>query len=331
MTVRRARASTAAGVAFSVFWHILVLGVMVAEIHPFTIPDTQPVMLQLLPPLVPPPPIQIEPPPRLVPPKLEQPPKPVPPKPVEIQPPAPVPPTEAPPAPQPKPIVTRPVEVERPPAPVAPKVVQVEPPRPVLAAPAPTEPAPAPPKAIEVAPQKTIEAAPSRSVTVQQTTPAVPVLTNQQTVQAPVEIRPPDRPAGGQAAAAASTPPAAGSAPPPAGAAGAAKPPFNGPIVGFGNGLRMTLGCLNPETYHLTREERAECLRRVGEQAKTVAPMGPNIPADKLAEYDRQRACHDSYAGGATPSLGAESTDTVAGIRGLGAVPRLRDCGPGDR
>jgi hypothetical protein len=228
--------------------------------------------------------------------------------------------------------VTRPVEVERPPAPVPPKVVQVAPPSPVLAAPVDTGPAPAPPKAIEVAPPKAIEAAPSRALTVQQNTPSVPVLTNQDVVQAPVEIRPPDRPPGGQAATAASAPPAAGAAPPPAAAAaGAAKPPFNGPIVGFGNGLRMTLGCLNPETYHLTRDERAECLRRVGEQAKTIAPMGPNIPTDKLAEYDRQRACHDAYAGGGTPSLGAESTDTTAGIRGLGAVPRLRDCGPGDR
>jgi hypothetical protein len=92
----------------------------------------------------------------------------------------------------------------------------------------------------------------------------------------------------------------------------------------------MTQGCLTPETYRLTPEERAACLDRVGAAAQGRRPLGLNIPADKQAEYDRQAACHAANVAAAIPRSNQES-DSTGRIRGLGDNPRLRDCGPGDR
>ena len=50
----------------------------------------------------------------------------------------------------------------------------------------------------------------------------------------------------------------------------------------------MTLGCLNPETYHLSAQEREACLQRAAREAQAARDLGPNIPPDKMAEYDRR-------------------------------------------
>ncbi|MDB5460628.1 MAG: hypothetical protein JWO72_2369, partial [Caulobacteraceae bacterium] len=170
-----------------------------------------------------------------------------------------------------------------------------------------------------------------------QTSAPLSVLTNERVVQAPVEIRPPDRPSSPlrttvPAVPAVPLPGGAGSASPPGAPAGGAAKPFEGRIVGFDDhgvrtGLRMRLGCVSPDTYHLTPEERAECLRRLADEAKTAQAMGPNIPAAKQAEYDRSVACRSSARAGSIPGSSADSSGS---IRGLGASPRLRDCGPGD-
>ena len=91
----------------------------------------------------------------------------------------------------------------------------------------------------------------------------------------------------------------------------------------------MTLGCLNPETYHLNAQEREACLQRAAREAQAARDLGPNIPPDKMAAYDHAVACHNAGKGGAMPSLSDASTGTS--VNGLGDVPRLRDCGPGER
>jgi hypothetical protein len=381
------RSELAVSFAISASWHFLVLAILAMAVHPLQLPNPdRPINLDLLPPLIPPPAIRIEPPP---PPPLIQP-KPILRRPIEIKPPAqvtpklvdvqhpsePVPPQPV--APQPleaahplQPILRKPIEVERPPSPAPSKPLQVQrpsltispvpqeplavarPPQPVLPRPLEIErPSPIPPRAIVAdrpAPPVLREAplsepAAAASVSPPQNTAALPVLTNQQVVQAPIEIRPPDRPAGSSLGAAAPAFPEfapAGGAPPagggPAGGAQAAGGgggggAAGGRIVGFetGGGLRMTRGCLTPETYRLTPEERAACLNRVGAEAGGGRALEPNIPAGKQADYDRYEACHSRNSGGATPGSTAESA-TTGQIRGLGDNPRLRDCGPGDR
>jgi hypothetical protein len=366
------RSELAVSIAISASWHFFVLAILAMAVHPLQLPDSnRPIDLELLPPL---PPIRIEPPPPPIPPKpilrklIEiKPPPPVPPKPVDVQPaPEPVPPQPAAPKPlevhPPQPILRKPIEVERPPSPALSKPLQASapslsitpvpqelltvarPPQPALPRPLEIErPALAPPRAIVTerpAPPAPSAAAPSASTP--QNSAAVPVLTNQQVVQAPIEIRPPDRP---PAASLGAAPPAfpemtpAGGGPPSSGAQGggaqAGGGQAGGRIVGFeggggGGGLRMQRGCLTPETYRLTPEERAACLDRVGAEAQGRRPLGLNIPADKQAEYDRQAACHAANVAAAIPRSNQES-DATGKILGLGDNPRLRDCGPGDR
>lgn len=342
---------TVASFAISASWHFLVLMVLALAVHPFKLPDeTPPVTVELLPPLLSPPPVELEPKPiplepkevlRRLPPVLDRPielkrPTSAPPKLVELKaPPQPTPPSPAPPAPLETarplaPVLAKPLEVERRPSPAPPRLIQTSRAPPALPQPVAEEPAaPAPSPA------------------------QVQVLTNEQVVQAPVEIRPPARPA---APALRDTvagapdiplPPGTAAAGGGGGGGGAGAIPLgaipgnagrtsNGRIVGFddngvGGGLRMTLGCLNPETYKLSAAERAACLARLAAQAKNAAMMGINISPAKQAEFDRQRACHAATAaGGGLPRSSEGSADTGS-IAGLGSNARLRDCRPTDR
>ena len=346
---RRAQQPARAAVAgwtFSVTWHLLVLAVLALEVHPFQIPQTTPtVTVELLPPLVPEPPLE----------RIELPPTPVQPPPIHIKPirtetpPAPVavkpiltkpltvraPPVITPPTPAPapstpaeaprtaKPIVIRPSEQPRPPGPVtaAPSLnrpLEIQQPPSFTAA--PTEAAPAPPKPVSIQPQ---------SQMVPQKAAPLTVLTNDQTTLGPIEIKPPDRPQTPAHPAAAGAPPAGAGAG--GGGGGGGGKPYDGPIAGFGEGggLHMTLGCLNPETYHLSAADRAACMKRLAREGQGARDLGPNIPNDKMAEYDRHVACHNAYSAQQTPGIGEASTGTR--LPGLGNVPSLEDCGPGDR
>jgi hypothetical protein len=96
-----------------------------------------------------------------------------------------------------------------------------------------------------------------------------------------------------------------------------------------GAGMTMRLGCISPDTYKLTKEERAACLDRFGAAARGVGDLGPNIPADKQAEYDRGVACKRAYKGQGMP--GSNDASDGGSIKGLGVNPSLKACGPGDR
>ncbi len=95
------------------------------------------------------------------------------------------------------------------------------------------------------------------------------------------------------------------------------------------NGMTMRLGCISPDTYRLTPEERAACLDRFGAAVRGVGDLGPNIPADKQAEYDRQTACRRIYKDQGMPASSDSSEGTS--VKGLGRNPTLKECGPGDR
>jgi hypothetical protein len=311
-----------------------VLAVLVLAVHPLPLPhEAPPIIVELIPP------IPTKPLPVLR--KL-----------TEDEP------TQTPIAPQsaPKPQETPPVlrqltETPQPPAPAEPAAqtpIQVARPQPALPAPAEIQrrsspsqpkltqtvqaPAPIPPQPAEQPAQTPAPPTPA----------PLQVLTNDRAIQAPVTIKPPEHRALSVSQTAPDVPQplqaesggggvgAATGAP-----AGAGGKPFDGHIVGFEKdglrgGLRMRLGCENPETYHLTPEEKAECLRRLAEQAKAAAAMGPNIPEAKQAEYERQRACHAATTSAGIPSSTSQS-DSTGRILGLGANARLRDCGPGDR
>jgi hypothetical protein len=355
---QRAAATAAAGWTFSALWHLLALAVLVMEIHPFQIPQTTPtVTVELMPPLIPEKPLErIEPQPQ-PPQRIElNPPTPEPIKPIQVQkaptaqavkpvltkplviqqPPTVTPPTVAPPVPAApteapralKPITLRPMDVQRPAAPVtaAPslaKPLQILAPPTVSAQPVEAPAPPAPPRTVSV--QQPSQVVPQRAA-------PLPVLTNDQTTVGPIEIRPPDHPQRAAQPGGAALPPAGGAAagnPGGGGAAGGGSP-YTGPIAGFDQkGLHTTLGCLNQDTYHLSAADRAACLQRVAREAQGLRDLGPNIPADKKAEYDHKVACHDAYAGQATPGVAEASTGTS--IRGLGNVPSLTDCSPADR
>ena len=111
-------------------------------------------------------------------------------------------------------------------------------------------------------------------------------------------------------------------------------PPAKAPAAPQGDGLEATLketvGCDDPDAFHLTPAQRAVCDARFMAHAKGGSALGLNIAPDKLAAYDRYVRCHEAQHGGALPAPD-DSTDGVTGIKGLGEIPRLRDCGPGDR
>lgn len=95
-------------------------------------------------------------------------------------------------------------------------------------------------------------------------------------------------------------------------------------LARFGASLRDLFGCQDPDLYHLTAAERARCDARVVKHAKAAPFVPAPIPPEKRAVYDRQVKCRADYDDAPIPP-GADMT------RGLGYVPRLRDCPPGDR
>jgi hypothetical protein len=312
-----------------------VLAVLVLAVHPLPLPhDGPPIIVELIPPLPSKPLPVLRKLPEDAPTQTPIAPEPLP-KPQETPPvlrqltEAPQPPAPAEPAAQtpiqvarPQPALSAPAEIQRRASPTPPKLTQT------VQAPAPIPPQPAE--------QPAPTAAPSTPAPLQ-------VLTNDRAIQAPVTIKPPEHRALSVSQSAPDVPQllqaesggGAGASATAGAQAGGGGKSFDGHIVGFEKdglrgGLRMRLGCENPDTYHLTPEEKAECLRRLAEQAKAAAAMGPNIPEAKQAEYDRQRACHAPTTSAGIPSSTSQS-DTTGKILGLGANARLRDCGPGDR
>jgi hypothetical protein len=352
---QRIAGAAAAGWIFSALWHLMALAVLAMAIHPFQIPQVTPTIeVSLLPPLEPPPPTPERPlerippapaPVRVKPIQVQKARAPTPEKPIQTRPlTVQSPPVITPPAPPvPEALstsaasTTKPVQIARPSAPVAAKpalnrALELATPPAQTLTPTPAPPVPAPPAAAPApafTPPKTVTIQPPSQVVARPVAP-LPVLTNDQTAPGPIEIRPPDRPQEAARPAAPALPPSGSGGAAGGGSAGGAAT-FNGPINGFdAKGLRMSLGCLNPETYHLTAAEREACLQRVARDTRGGPDLGPNIPADKKVEYDRNVACRDANRGGSVPAPG-DSTTGVTGIRGLGDIQRLRDCGPGDR
>jgi hypothetical protein len=271
-----------------------------------------------------------------------------------------------------QPAVGRPVEVQRR-AVQAPPRLQTQ-----LAAPQIPE---APPEPVEVTrpapalqPQVEVSRAQapsqSRSLETSRTAPSLPqaaapeaetsaappsqvqVLTNQQMIQAPVEIRPRERASASVSAASrpgAAEIPTPGGGPPPGGEAAAGQGGAQGGVQGragrpsvddfrginginggYGaKGMRQTLGCENPDTYKLTSEERAACLDRFAQRAKGAPDLGLRISAKNQAAYDHYEACQRTYKRPGIPGAGDPSEATS--ITGLGSNPSLQACGPGER
>jgi hypothetical protein len=154
-----------------------------------------------------------------------------------------------------------------------------------------------------------------------------------QTKPAPARPQPPlkvlTRPAQPQAPA-----PSVATAPLPVPAQIAPQPkaPPSGPQGDVQGVLKETVGCDDPDGYHLTKAQRASCETRLTAHAKEGPDVfGLNMPPDKFAAFERNARCHAANRGGAMPGLG-DTTDGVNSlITGLGPVQRLRDCPPGDR
>jgi translation initiation factor IF-2 len=193
-------------------------------------------------------------------------------------------------------------------APVLPQAAAPE--APATSAPPVTAPQTAAPSAAApsaAAPEAAAPAAPSQ----------VQVLTNQNVIQAPVEIRP-RAPAAAAAPAVTSlpganeipVPPPGGGAPPggaPSGGQAGAQQGGGRPRVedfngingingGYGaKGMRQALGCEDPDTYKLSAEDRAACLERFGQRGKNAPDLGLAVAANKQAQYDRYEACQNGY------------------------------------
>ena len=95
-------------------------------------------------------------------------------------------------------------------------------------------------------------------------------------------------------------------------------------LARFGAGLRGLVGCQDPDLYRLTAAERARCDARIVKAGKEAAFIPAPMAPEKRAAYDRRVKCRADYNQAPIPP-GADMT------RGLGYVPRLRDCAPGVR
>ncbi len=95
-------------------------------------------------------------------------------------------------------------------------------------------------------------------------------------------------------------------------------------LARFGASLRNLIGCRDPDLYHLTAAERARCDARMAKAGKEAAFIPAPMAPDKRAAFDRRVKCRADYDDAPIPP-GADMTS------GLGYVPRLRDCPPGDR
>lgn len=86
------------------------------------------------------------------------------------------------------------------------------------------------------------------------------------------------------------------------------------------------LGCDDPISFHLTEAQKARCESNVGQLAKTAPRLDLDIDDAKLRAYDRAVRCHANRTGAMPSSAAGEGSS-----KGLGAVPSLKDCPPGDR
>jgi len=112
-------------------------------------------------------------------------------------------------------------------------------------------------------------------------------------------------------------------------------PPTAQPGEGAPRGLLPSLtgrlGCDDPISFHLTKEQMAVCEQKFAETAKAAKPLALDIANARMAELDRERRCHNIYTRGSIPSSSSHDESTGAQIGGLGYNPSLRECGPGDR
>ncbi len=123
-----------------------------------------------------------------------------------------------------------------------------------------------------------------------------------------------------------------GAAPVPAQIAEPPLPHINmGPGDGVEGVIKESVGCDDPDAYHLTKAQRAACVERLTGHAKAAPNLaGINVAPDKWAAFDRDAKCREANRGGAMPSPD-DSSDGVTGIKGLGPIQRLRDCPPSTR
>jgi hypothetical protein len=91
--------------------------------------------------------------------------------------------------------------------------------------------------------------------------------------------------------------------------------------------LRATVGCANPDAVGLSPAERAACRKSLRAALGEVKPMS-GLTAEKRARFDRAVTCKEEYVDAQIPSGNSPSDGP---IRGLGHVPRLRDCPPSVR
>jgi hypothetical protein len=110
----------------------------------------------------------------------------------------------------------------------------------------------------------------------------------------------------------------------------AATPGLGGPKALLPS-LTGRLGCDDPITFHLNKEQMAVCEQRLAEEAKAAKPLALDIATARMAELDRNRRCHDEYTRGSIPSSSSQDDSTGRFNSGLGYNPRLRDCKPSDR
>jgi hypothetical protein len=122
-------------------------------------------------------------------------------------------------------------------------------------------------------------------------------------------------------------------APAPARPAPAPQPPpgYDDRDDRFRSGLRVHLGCADPDPFHLTPQEREVCGQKLAEAAKTAKPLVLEPPEAKDADYQRKQRCREVYKRQSIPSSASHDDSTGAQIGGLGYNPSLQACGPGDR
>jgi hypothetical protein len=83
--------------------------------------------------------------------------------------------------------------------------------------------------------------------------------------------------------------------------------------------LRHSLGCGNPEAFHLSREEQAGCEQSLGVGARTAAFRGLGIDAGKAAALDRTGAAERRYRD-TPPPVGVRPGPPGASAAGMGAM-----------
>ena len=90
--------------------------------------------------------------------------------------------------------------------------------------------------------------------------------------------------------------------------------------------LTGRLGCDDPMSFHLTDAQKARCENNVGAAARAAKSLNLDIADAKLRAYDRAARCHAAATGAMPASASGEGAS-----KGLGYVPSLKECPPGDR